>query len=257
MVTNERQVRSNGQQQSNPQIESIVNHVSNGSWKSPEPNSNSNCSVCLRCSDNGSPSEEEENKKKERETAKKVAKLEKDIKKNDNLKVQLIEIKKLVQEERYKLKGDIDQEQKGLKLVSDLLLFLKNEKFYNENEWGETKLKRAFKHIRTHFDPVCENDKKTLKTINMLEREYPDDLYDDDTPFREAFLDDDHFKETEASLKRAEAKIISIVHSVIAKYEDTKKVEKDTNITMESLKRERDLRQRRLEKLLGRGSTNN
>ncbi|GFH57118.1 predicted protein [Chaetoceros tenuissimus] len=251
MVTNERQVRSNGQQQSDSHIDTITEHASNDDWSSPQ-----NPSVCRRSSDNGSPSEEEENKKKERETAKKVAKLEKDIKKKDNRKLELIELKKIVQVEQFKLKGDIDQEQEGLKLVGDLLLFLKNEKAYNENEWGETKLKGAFKHIRTHFDPGCENDKKTLEAINELEEEYPDDLYKK-VPFRGVFENDDDFKEYEASLKRAEAKIIPILYSALAKYKDTKKVEKDIKITMESLKRERDLRQRRLEKLSGRGSTNN
>ncbi|GFH50569.1 predicted protein [Chaetoceros tenuissimus] len=243
MVTNERQVCSNGQQQSDSHIDTITEHVSNDDWSSPQ-----NPSICRRSSDNGSPSEEEENKKKERETAKKIKKLEKGIKKNDNSKVQLIEMKDIVQEERYKLKGDIDQEQKGLKLVGDLLLFLKNEKAYNENEWGETKLKTAFEHICSHFDPVCENDEKTLNTINLLEIEYPNDLYDDETPIRN-YLPDNLLKNLEASLKRAETKIISIVYSALAKYKDTKKLDKDINIKMESLKR--DLRQRRLEKLLG------
>ena len=250
MVTNERLAYSNDQQpQSSPHIESIVAHASNDNCtRSPF--------VCRRCSDNGSPSEEEENKKKERETAKKVAKLEKDIKKKDNRKLELIELKKIVQVEQFKLKGDIYQEKEGLKLVGDLLLFLKNKKAYNENEWGETKLKGAFKHIRTHFDPGCENDKKTLEAINELEEEYPDDLYKK-VPFRGVFENDDDFKEYEASLKRAEAKIIPILYSALAKYKDTKKVEKNIKITMESLKRERNLRQRRLEKLSGPGSTNN
>lgn len=255
MVTNEGQVRSNGQQQSSPQMESIVNHVSNSSWKSPEPNSNSNCSVCLRCSDNGSPSEEEENKK-EKETSVKVAKLKKEIEIKDNLKNKLDEIKVHVLEEHYKLKAAIVQEQEGLQLVYDLSLFLKNEKAYNDNEWGETKLKTAFKHIRTHFNPECENEKKILKALGILEKDFPIDLYNK-VPYREALGNDDLFEKIEAYLKRAEAKIIPIVYSVIAKYEDNKKFQKEINTRKERLKMRRELRQRSLEKLLGQGGFNN
>ena len=120
---------------------------------------------------------------------------------------------------------------------------------------GETKLKRAFKHIRTHFNPEYENEKKILTALGILENEYPENLYNE-TPLREVLKDED-FEKIEAHLKRAQAKIIPIVYSVIAKYEDNKKFEKEINTRKESLKMRRDLRQRSLEKLLGQGNFNN
>ena len=254
MVTHEQSVCSTSP--SSP-MEGIVTHVSvSSSWTSPgAPNPTSSSLVCSRCSDHVSHSEEEN---KNKEISKKVAELEKIIKKKENVKRQLEEaLKNLVIPKGLHLKSQIIKVKEGIQLVHDLLLFLKGEKAYSENEWGETKLKRAFKRIHAHFagkNEQNEIEQKISALMPYLESIYPDENY---VGMSLTKVLGDHFEKIGECLKHVEAELTDKVKSIIEEIEMNTKLEERIKSKIQYVIERTVCRKRKLQKLLESGSTNN
>lgn len=238
-------------------MEGIVTHVSvSSSWTSPgAPNPTSSSLVCSRCSDHVSHSEEEN---KNKEISEKVAELEKIIKKKENVKRQLEEaLKNLVIPKGLHLKSQIIKVKEGIQLVHDLLLFLKGEKAYSENEWGETKLKRAFKRIHAHFAGKNERNEIEQKISGLmpyLESIYPDENY---VGMSLTKVLGDHFEKIGECLKHVEAELTDKVKSIIEEIEMNTKLEERIKSKIQYVIERTVCRKRKLQKLLESGSTNN